>query len=53
MRLGGGADNPFAAPLAACVKTAEADLGYLLIWPGNEWFTGKPKLTFYSLVWVR
>ncbi|WBB47294.1 hypothetical protein O3597_19345 [Verrucosispora sp. WMMA2044] len=53
MRLGGGANNPFAAPLAACVKTAEADLGYLIIWPGKEWFTGEPKLTLYSLVWVR
>ncbi|MGX4655082.1 hypothetical protein ACWCHM_15400 [Micromonospora sp. SCSIO 07396] len=53
IRLGRGVDNPVAVPLVACVKTAEADLGYVVIWPGSEWFTGKPKLTFYSLVWVR
>ena len=37
--------------LIACIKTAEADLGYLVIWPD----TGRKPVAyeFYSYVWVR
>ena len=44
-------NEPLKCPLVACLKTAEGDMGYVVIWPHTD---KKPvELELYSYVWVR